>query len=313
MRYSILLVSMLAAGCTQSKSLDSNSFAGVPNISTISCNGKSTDQCNFINSPVKFDSKVIKLPGRDFPFSVTVEELTFVDAKRAKWVAPVGTFTDGASIPKMFIGIMGHPRSKQFLNAAVVHDAFCATGNEEKAFYHTATWQNVHRMFYDAIRVSGVSAVKAKTMYAALYLGGPRWVGVRRRASIGDKLISPGGSISSSQYGSSLFSSGFNNLDKDMIDYVLEVQSTRSMRIQQSNKPLTSIYSQAKLVQNFKKTMTYIETKNPAIDEVEVYLTWIENGMSGKNTPIKTKKTSRTQEGDGGSDGGSDGGDGGSY
>jgi hypothetical protein len=36
-------------------------------------------------------------------------------------------------------------------------------------------WQSVHRMFYEASRLSGVGELHAKVMYLAVYHFGPRW------------------------------------------------------------------------------------------------------------------------------------------
>jgi len=37
-------------------------------------------------------------------------------------------------------------------------------------------WRATHRVFYDALRALGVTASKAKLMYYAVYLGGPKWI-----------------------------------------------------------------------------------------------------------------------------------------
>ncbi|MEE9314785.1 MAG: DUF1353 domain-containing protein [Rhizobiaceae bacterium] len=307
MRYSLAFLSLLITGCTATPTPTSQ-LAGAPEITTLSCNGRSSSLCNFLNTPVKFDDKVIELPGRDFPFSLTSEPLTFVDAKKKQWVAPRGTMTDGASIPTMFVGIMGHPRSKQFLNAAVVHDAYCATGNEDGGYYHTATWQNVHRMFYDAIRVSGVPAVKAKTMYAALYLGGPRWSGSkrpRRQAALTTNS-------NTMQYGSVLTPSLLDSLDKPMIESILTPQTSSAIKIalrsSQSNRALPTRVSTAKLKSSLRKVKAFIEATNPSIDKVESYLTREEAGLTGRNTARKKAVPQRSYENNGGGDGGNDGG-----
>ena len=139
------------------------------------CAGSSSPTCLFRNSPVRLEQTPVTLPGRALTFYPTAEELAFVDAKRRNWVAPPKTLTDGASIPKMFISIIGDPKSREFANAAAVHDAYCGVGNERGPKFHTADWRSVHRMFYDALRVGGTPEQKAKVMYAAVYLGGPRW------------------------------------------------------------------------------------------------------------------------------------------
>ena len=117
---------------------------------------------------------------RKADFYPTANELKFVDSEKHPWIAPKGTLTDGASIPPVFVSVIGSPTSQEFVNAAAIHDAYCGIGNEKLPQYHTETWQNVHRMFYDALRVGGTSPKKAKIMFAAVYLGGPRWHAQRR-------------------------------------------------------------------------------------------------------------------------------------
>ena len=78
--------------------------------------------------------------------------------------------TDGASIPKWARPIIGGPYDGHYLKAAIIHDHYCYNEN------HVRTWRDTHRMFYDAMRDSGVDAVKAKVMYFAVYFAGPKWV-----------------------------------------------------------------------------------------------------------------------------------------
>jgi hypothetical protein len=104
-------------------------------------------------------------------------DLVFYESADKEWAAPAGTLTDGASIPQAFLSLTGGQLSSKFRNAAIVHDAYCGRGNEAGASYHRAPWRNVHRIFYDACIACGAGRTKAKLMYAAVYLGGPRWVG----------------------------------------------------------------------------------------------------------------------------------------
>jgi Protein of unknown function (DUF1353) len=97
------------------------------------------------------------------------EDYAFVDAKGKKWDAPKGSTVDGASIPRVFWTLIGGPLEGKYRNASVVHDVAC----DRK----TSKWRDVHRMFYDAMRCSGVDEAKAKTMYWAVYQCGPRWDG----------------------------------------------------------------------------------------------------------------------------------------
>jgi uncharacterized protein DUF1353 len=62
---------------------------------------------------------------------------------------------------------MGGPFEGKYRNASVLHDV--AYGQ------HNRPLQDCDRMFYYAMRCSGVSAVESKTMYCALYKFGHHW------------------------------------------------------------------------------------------------------------------------------------------
>ena len=98
---------------------------------------------------------------------ILVTELRYTDPKGEVWVAPVGSVTDGASIPRYLWSIMGGPFEGQYRNAAVLHDV--AYGE------HNRPWQDCDRMFYYAMRCSGVNEVEAKTMFYALFKFGHHW------------------------------------------------------------------------------------------------------------------------------------------
>jgi hypothetical protein len=94
-------------------------------------------------------------------------ELRYTDPHGEVWVAPAGSVVDGASIPRYLWSIMGGPFEGQYRNASVLHDVAY-----EK---HQRPWHDCDRMFYYAMRCSGVSGVEAKTMYYALYKFGHHW------------------------------------------------------------------------------------------------------------------------------------------
>ena len=94
-------------------------------------------------------------------------ELRYTDPKGEVWVAPIGSQVDGASIPRYLWSVMGGPFEGKYRNASVLHDV--AYGERKRP------WQDCDRMFYNAMRCSGVSAVEAKTMYYALYRFGNHW------------------------------------------------------------------------------------------------------------------------------------------
>jgi hypothetical protein len=98
-------------------------------------------------------------------------EFDYADPSNRLWKAPQGLITDGASIPKPFWSIIGGPFEGLFREAAIVHDAGCCAQTER--------WQDVHHMFYYAMRCSGVGLIQAKIMFYAVWAGGPRWTTVQ--------------------------------------------------------------------------------------------------------------------------------------
>jgi hypothetical protein len=96
-----------------------------------------------------------------------LNELRYTDPKGVVWIAPAGSRVDGASIPRALWSFFGGPFEGKFRNASVLHDV----AYDQKS----RPWQQVDRMFYDAMRCSGVGSVQAKTFYYALYRHGRHW------------------------------------------------------------------------------------------------------------------------------------------
>jgi Protein of unknown function (DUF1353) len=109
--------------------------------------------------------------GRDM---ILLSELRYTDPQGVVWIAPAGARFDGASIPRSLWSVMGGPFEGKYRNASVLHDV----AYEE----HNRPWEDCDRMFYNAMRCSGVGAVEAKTMYYALYKFGHHWKFPIRRA-----------------------------------------------------------------------------------------------------------------------------------
>ena len=103
------------------------------------------------------------------------EDLIFVDAKGDTWTAPVGTLTDGASVPRAALPVTDGRFDLHFLKAAVVHDAYCQEENKHGPSYQTKPWRAVHRMFHEACLAGGTARLTAKMMYNAVRWFGPRW------------------------------------------------------------------------------------------------------------------------------------------
>ena len=316
MRREILFVALLLGGCSSVGSLglddgdgiggdDDLASARAPAVKTTTCEGPRASQCTFINSPVKLASKPLRLPDSPFPYYRTRNELKFVDAAGTTWIAPAGTLTDGASIPPLFVPLIGNPRSRQFMNPATVHDAYCAESNQDGPYYHTARWQKVHRMLYDGLLASGTNPIKAKIMYAAVYLGGPRWSEVRqppvRRAAL-DRTESPlrvrlaDGALTETM-----------PMPGGGVFVITATAGIADLRAMQSDVPLTKLVSSERLIAAFKRAKAHIEANNPPVDDLEVYLTRLEQDLTGAT---RKKRNFRPAPGPGRDDlGGGEGGD----
>lgn len=95
-------------------------------------------------------------------------KLRFTDSAKVDWEAKAGLKTDGASIPTIFQPFVGQPFKDSFIKAAVIHDHYCKN--------RVRPWRQTHKVFYEGLIDQGVSKAKAKIMYFAVYLGGPKWV-----------------------------------------------------------------------------------------------------------------------------------------
>ena len=96
-----------------------------------------------------------------------LNELRYTDPDGILWIAPAGSKVDGASIPRSLWSLMGGPFEGKYRNASVLHDV----AYEQKK----RPWYDCDRMFYNAMRCSGVSAIEAKTMYYSLLRFGHHW------------------------------------------------------------------------------------------------------------------------------------------
>lgn len=113
-----------------------------------------------------------------------LNELRYTDPRGHVWIAPADSVVDGASIPRSLWTFMGGPFEGKYRNASVLHDVAYDQ--------HDRPWQDCDRMFYNAMRCSGVGPVEAKTMYYALYRFGRHWDFSIKRAKpvkVGRKLV----------------------------------------------------------------------------------------------------------------------------
>lgn len=95
-------------------------------------------------------------------------DLRYRDPGGRLWAAPAGIIVDGASIPRILWTAIGSPFTGNYLRASVIHDFYCDT--------KTRPWQEVHRVFFDAMISGGVPRLQANIMYFAVRAFGPRWI-----------------------------------------------------------------------------------------------------------------------------------------
>jgi hypothetical protein len=91
----------------------------------------------------------------------------YTDSNGVDWNVPAGFISDGASIPEWLWAMLGGPFSGPYRDAAVIHDYYC---NQK-----TRMWEDVHKVFLEAALNRGTAEDLAKTLYAGVLLGGPRW------------------------------------------------------------------------------------------------------------------------------------------
>ena len=119
-----------------------------------------------------FEGEVIarwlKDDGEDDRTMKLVEDFCYVDPAGKRWEAGAGRRVNGASIPGSLWSTVGAPYVGDYRRASVVHDVAC----EDQS---APTSDEVHLMFYNAMRCDGVGAVKAWTMYEAVAQFGPSW------------------------------------------------------------------------------------------------------------------------------------------
>ena len=96
-----------------------------------------------------------------------VQPFEFIDADGRRWPVPIGVVVDGASIPQFLWSMIGGPFEGLYRPASVVHDYFCDI--------RTRKYEDVHKVFYDAMIRGGVRRSMAQLMYRAVTTFGPKW------------------------------------------------------------------------------------------------------------------------------------------
>lgn len=171
---SMAMIGCVLVGCTVGDPIEAPPAAEAPAAGAPAAEAPTAEV-----SKVGFTPEAIAL--REVPDSdlkeLVDERLVFVDSAGVEWVAPRGTRTDGASVPRLALPVTDGRFDRAFLKAAVIHDAYCQSDNEVFCpdQYRSRKWRAVHRMFYEASIAGGASEKVALVMFAAVWLGGPRW------------------------------------------------------------------------------------------------------------------------------------------
>ncbi|MBA3609487.1 MAG: DUF1353 domain-containing protein [Verrucomicrobiota bacterium] len=114
-----------------------------------------------------FSGEPVTQWNRDGRSMTLLREFRYTDPTGYVWVAPAGSVVDGASIPRPLWTLMGGPFEGKYRYASVLHDVAYTIQNRPP--------KEADRMFYHAMRCSGVGPIEAKTLYFALLRFGWHW------------------------------------------------------------------------------------------------------------------------------------------
>jgi hypothetical protein len=117
--------------------------------------------------PARYTGELLLRPLDDGRMMEVQQPFGYVDANRQPWNVPAKAVVDGASIPRVFWSVVGGPWDGRYREASVIHDWFCAV--------RTRPWQQVHRVFYEAMLTSRVEPRLARLMFLAVRYAGPSW------------------------------------------------------------------------------------------------------------------------------------------
>ena len=105
------------------------------------------------------------IPGEEEIWEV-VRGFYFADREGHKHSVPSGTISDGASIPRAFWVLVGHPRDTDIGQAAAVHDVMYREGKYPRG--------HADDVFDQGMKVLGATWIKRKLVHSALSAFG--WV-----------------------------------------------------------------------------------------------------------------------------------------
>lgn len=126
-----------------------------------------TISANSFSGAIQVEFVLPAKPDDNFRDMKLLNAITYVDPRGVKWEVPAGYVTNGASVPWGLWNIVGGPYDGPYRDAAVVHDYYTD--------FKTRSWEDTHRMYYEASIARGISETRAGVMYAGLLVGADRW------------------------------------------------------------------------------------------------------------------------------------------
>lgn len=115
--------------------------------------------------------------GKGIDELILLEDFSFWSGRTNKiYTAKAGFIFDGASIPKFFWRIIGHPFSSDYIRSALIHDILymSETGDRKLA----------DQIFKDMLKVDYVASWKIYPMYSAVRVGGGSVYEDHKRAEV---------------------------------------------------------------------------------------------------------------------------------
>jgi len=92
-----------------------------------------------------------------------LEEFSYTDPNGKKWIAPIGSHINGASIPRPLWSTVGSPYTDDYRRASIIHDVACDDPEVNR--------KDADVMFYYACLAGGCSLAQAKLLYAGVRIG----------------------------------------------------------------------------------------------------------------------------------------------
>jgi hypothetical protein len=111
---------------------------------------------------MSFDKTEYAVTSGDGHVMRLIEPMVYTTEDNGDIVVPVGFYSDGASVPRIFWRIF--PPFGQYWRAALLHDYLYYSNKFSRA--------KCDKYFYEAMRKCGVSRLKARTIYLSVRAGG---------------------------------------------------------------------------------------------------------------------------------------------